>query len=206
MGISKAMMEKIAIQKSRITNKTVINITRYGNVMGSRGSVIPMFVNQIMSNQSITITDPDMTRFMMSLEDAVDLVLYAFKHGKAGEIFVQKSPAVNIKTLANALKEILNTSKHKTNIIGTRHGEKLYEVLLSREEMARAQESKYYYCIYPDIRDLNYEKFIDKGEKKISKSREYNSNNTVSLNIKKMKKLLLKQDFIKSTIKKKLKT
>jgi len=206
MGISKAMMEKIAIQKSRISNKTVINITRYGNVMGSRGSVIPMFVNQIMSNQSITITDPDMTRFMMSLEDAVDLVLYAFKRGKAGEIFVQKSPAANIKTLASALKEILNTSKHKTNIIGTRHGEKLYEVLLSREEMARAQESKYYYCIYPDIRDLNYEKFIDKGEKKISKSQEYNSNNTVSLNIKKMKKLLLKQDFIRSIIKKKLKT
>jgi UDP-glucose 4-epimerase len=142
----------------------------------------------------------------MSLENAVDLVLYAFKRGKAGEIFVQKSPAANIRTLASALKEILNTSKHKTKIIGTRHGEKLYEVLLSREEMARAQESKYYYCIHPDIRDLNYEKFIDKGEKKISKSQEYNSNNTVSLNIKKMKKLLLKQDFIRSIIKKKLKT
>ncbi len=201
MGISKAMMEKVAIQKSRITEKTVINITRYGNVMASRGSVIPLFVNQILDKKPITITDPDMTRFMMSLEDAVDLVLYAFKHGKAGQIFVQKSPATDLKTLVKALKELLKTSHHPINIIGTRHGEKLFESLLSREEMVRSKETKKYYCILPDIRDLNYKKFIDRGEKKISKSLEYNSHNTYHLNIKKMISLLMKQDFIRAIIK-----
>ena len=201
MGISKAMMEKVAIQKSRSSHKTVINITRYGNVMGSRGSVIPLFIDQIIHNQPITITDPDMTRFMMTLEDAVDLVLYAFKNGKAGEIFVQKSPATDIKSLAGALKKLFKTPHHETNIIGTRHGEKLFEVLLSREEMVRAKESKNYYCISPDTRDLNYKKFIDKGEKKISKSLEYNSHNTNHLDIKKMQNLLIKQSFIKSIIK-----
>jgi UDP-glucose 4-epimerase len=203
MGISKAMMEKVAIQKSRLTNKTIINITRYGNVMASRGSVIPLFIQQILNNKPITITDPSMTRFMMSLEDAVDLVLYAFKNGKAGEIFVQKSPATNIITLVRALKKLFNAPHHPTNNIGTRHGEKLFEVLLSREEMARTKESRDHYCILPDIRDLNYEKFIDKGEKKISKSLEYNSHNTNQLNLKKMLSLLMKQDFIKSIIKEK---
>jgi len=200
MGISKAMMEKIALQKSRLTNKTIINITRYGNVMATRGSVIPLFIEQILNNKPITITDPSMTRFMMSLEDAVDLVLYAFKHGKTGEIYVQKSPATNIKTLANVLKNLLNAPQHPVNIIGTRHGEKLFEVLLSREEKVRAKDLKKYYCISPDQRDLNYKKFIDIGEKKISDSIEYNSHNATYLNFKNLQNLLKKQDFIKSII------
>jgi UDP-N-acetylglucosamine 4,6-dehydratase len=201
MGISKAMMEKVAIQKSRLTNKTIINITRYGNVMASRGSVIPLFIKQIQDKKAITITDPNMTRFMMSLEDAVDLVLYAFRHGKTGEIFVQKSPATDIKTLTNVLKNLLNTPNHPINIIGTRHGEKLFETLLSREERVRAKELKNYYCIYPDQRDLNYKKFIDIGEKKISDSIEYNSHNAIHLNFKSLKNLLKKQNFIKNIIK-----
>ena len=201
MGISKAMMEKVAIQKSGINHKTIINITRYGNVMASRGSVIPLFMSQIQNKKPITITDPNMTRFMMSLADAVDLVLYAFKYGKAGEIFVQKSPATDIKTLVNALKRLLEVYHHPINIIGTRHGEKLFESLLSREEMVRAKETNNYYCITPDTRDLNYKKFIDKGEKKISKSLEYNSHNTYHLDITKMINLLRKQDFIKKIIK-----
>ncbi len=203
MGISKAMMEKVAIQKSRLTNKTIINITRYGNVMGSRGSVIPLFVKQVLERKPITITDPFMTRFMMSLEEAVDLVLYAFKNGKAGEIFVQKSPAADIKTLVDSIKKILGVPHHPLNIIGTRHGEKLFEVLLSREEMVRAKENKNYYCILPDTRDLNYKKFIDKGEKKISNSQEYSSHNTHMLDAKKMQSLLMRQGFIKRIIKKK---
>ena len=202
MGISKAMMEKVAIQKSRISHKTVINITRYGNVMGSRGSVIPLFLDQIIHNQPITITDPNMTRFMMTLQDAVDLVFYAFKHGKSGEIFVQKSPATSIKTLASALKKMFNIPNHKTDIIGTRHGEKLFEVLLSREEMVRAKESKSHYCISPDTRDLNYKKFTEKGEIKISKSLEYTSHNTNNLDIKRLQNLLIKQDFIKQLLRK----
>jgi UDP-glucose 4-epimerase len=200
MGISKAMMEKIALQKSRLSSKTIINITRYGNVMGTRGSVIPLFIEQILNKKPITITDPSMTRFMMSLEDAVDLVLYAFKYGKNGEIYVQKSPATDIKTLANVLKNLLNVPNHLTNIIGTRHGEKLFEVLLSREEKVRAKELKKYYCISPDQRDLNYKKFIDMGEKKISDSTEYNSHNAIHLNFKDLKNLLNKQNFIKSII------
>jgi UDP-N-acetylglucosamine 4,6-dehydratase len=203
MGISKAMMEKIAIQKSRSTNKTIINITRYGNVMASRGSVIPLFIEQILNQKPITITDPNMSRFMMSLEDAVDLVLYAFKYGKTGEIYVQKSPATNIKTLANVLKSLLNAPHHPINIIGTRHGEKLFEVLLSREEKVRAKDLKKYYCISPDQRDLNYKKFIDMGEKKISDSIEYNSHNATHLNFRNLQNLLKKQNFIKSIIKEK---
>lgn len=203
MGISKAMMEKIAIQKSRSINKTIINITRYGNVMASRGSVIPLFIEQILNKKPITITDPNMSRFMMSLEDAVDLVLYAFKYGKTGEIYVQKSPATNIKTLANVLKSLLNAPHHPINIIGTRHGEKLFEVLLSREEKVRAKDLKKYYCISPDQRDLNYKKFIDMGEKKISDSIEYNSHNATHLNFRNLQNLLKKQNFIKSIIKKK---
>ncbi len=205
MGISKAMMEKVAIQKSRLTNNTIINITRYGNVMASRGSVIPLFIKQIMDKKPITITDNNMTRFMMSLDDAVDLVLYAFKHGKTGETFVQKSPAADIKTLANVLKNLLNAPNHPINIIGTRHGEKLFEVLLSREEKVRAKELKNYYCIMPDQRDLNYEKFIDIGEKEISDSIEYNSHNAFQLNFKNLRNLLIKQDFIKSVIRVKIK-
>jgi UDP-N-acetylglucosamine 4,6-dehydratase/5-epimerase len=200
MGISKAMMEKVAIQKSRSTDKTIINITRYGNVMGSRGSVIPLFIKQILNNQPITITDPNMTRFMMSLDDAVDLVLYAFKYGKTGEIFVQKSPATDIRTLAKALKNLLNIPSHPVNIIGTRHGEKLFEVLLSREEKVRAKNLKNYYCISPDQRDLNYTKFIELGEKKISVSMEYNSHNAIHLNLKNLTKLLKKEDYIKKII------
>jgi UDP-glucose 4-epimerase len=201
MGISKAMTEKIALQKSRLTSKTIINITRYGNVMATRGSVIPLFIKQILEKKPITITDPNMTRFMMSLDDAVDLVLYAFKYGKTGEIFVQKSPATDIKTLAHALKNLLNAPHHPINIIGTRHGEKLFEVLLSREEKVRAKDLKKYYCISPDQRDLNYKKFIDMGEKKISDSKEYNSHNAIHLNFENLQNLLKKQDFIKSIIK-----
>jgi UDP-glucose 4-epimerase len=200
MGISKAMMEKIAIQKSQVKSKTIINITRYGNVMASRGSVIPLFIQQILDKKSITITDPNMTRFMMSLEDAIDLVLYAFKHGKTGEIFVQKSPATDIKTLANVLKNLLNAPHHPINVIGTRPGEKLFEVLLSREEKVRAEDLKKYYCISPDQRDLNYKKFVDIGEKKISDSIEYNSHNASHLNFKNLQNFLKKQNFIKSII------
>ena len=201
MGISKAMMEKIALQKSRLNSKTIINITRYGNVMATRGSVIPLFIEQILNKKPITITDPNMTRFMMSLKDAVDLVLYAFKHGKTGEIYVQKSPATNIKTLANVLINLLNVPHHPISIMGTRHGEKLFEVLLSREEKTRAKDLKKYYCIPPDQRNLNYIKFIEKGEKKISNSIEYNSHNTTFLNFKNLQNLLKKQNFIKSIIK-----
>jgi UDP-glucose 4-epimerase len=200
MGISKAMMEKIALHKSRLASKTIINITRYGNVMATRGSVIPLFIEQILDKKPITITDPSMTRFMMSLDDA-DLVLYAFKHGKTGEIYVQKSPATDIKTLANVLKNLLNVPHHPISIMGTRHGEKLFEVLLSREEKTRAKDLKKYYCISPDQRDLNYKKFIDMGEKKISDSIEYNSHNATYLNFKNLQNLLKKQNFIKSIIK-----
>ena len=201
MGISKAMMEKIAIQKSSISTKTIISITRYGNVMGSRGSVIPLFVEQILSKKPITVTDNKMTRFMMSLDDAVNLVLYAFKHGKAGEIFVQKSPATNIKTLVESIKTILKAHSNPVNEIGTRHGEKLFETLLSREEMVRAKESQEYYCIAPDIRDLNYKKFVDIGEKTISNSLEYNSHNTKFLDYTATTNLLKKQNFIKEILK-----
>ena len=183
MGITKAMMERVVVSKSRNTKNTMVACTRYGNVMASRGSVIPLFLNQIKKNKPITITDPNMTRFMMTLEDAIDLVIYAFKNGKAGEIFVQKSPATNMKTLAEAIKKLFDKPNHPIDIIGTRHGEKLFEVLLSREEMVRAKDLKDYYCILPDIRDLNYKKFVDIGEKKISKSKEYNSHNTLQLNI-----------------------
>jgi UDP-N-acetylglucosamine 4,6-dehydratase/5-epimerase len=161
---------------------------------------IPLFIEQILDKKPITITDPSMTRFMMSLEDAVYLVLYAFKHGKTGEIYVQKSPATDIQTLADVLKNLLNAPHHPINVIGTRHGEKLFEVLLSREEKVRAKDLKKYYCISPDQRDLNYEKFIDIGEKKISDSIEYNSHNATHLNFKNLQNLLKKQDFIKSII------
>lgn len=200
MGISKAMMEKVAIAKSRSSSKTIINVTRYGNVMASRGSVIPLFVNQIQNKQPITITDPAMTRFMMTLDDAVDLVLFAFEHGQPGEIFVQKSPAATIKILTQALINLLDLPKHPINIIGTRHGEKLFEVLLSREEMVAAQDLGKYYRVPPDLRDLNYGKFVEQGEIKISESSEYNSHNTTQLTVKEMKELLIKLQFIQNII------
>lgn len=194
MGISKAMMEKVAIAKSRISGNTIVNITRYGNVMNSRGSAIPLFVNQIKSGLPITITDPEMTRFMMSLDDAVQLVLFAFEHGRSGEIFVQKSPAVTISTLVDTLKEIYNKPNHPIEIIGTRHGEKLYETLLSREEMFVSEDLGEYYKIAPDLRDLNYQKYIDSGNIQVSNANEFNSHNTTRLNIKTMKSLLSKID------------
>jgi len=203
MGISKAMMEKIAVAKSRNVTETVINVTRYGNVMASRGSVIPLFVKQLQSGDAITITDPEMTRFMMTLDQAVDLVLYAFEHGQPGEVFVQKAPAATIYVLAEALIDLLGKREHQVNVIGTRHGEKLYEALLSREEMVAAEDLGGYFRVPPDLRDLNYGKFIDSGEVRISKAVDYNSHNTSRLGLEEMKKLLLKlpsiQDILKST-------
>jgi UDP-glucose 4-epimerase len=200
MGISKAMMEKVMVAKSRNLNeaKTVICGTRYGNVMASRGSVIPLFVDQIRANEPLTITDPNMTRFMMTLADAVNLVLYAFEHGNNGDIFVQKAPAATVETLAKALVGLMNKPEHPINIIGTRHGEKLFEALLSREEMACAEDRGDYFRVPPDLRDLNYEKFVEKGEEKISRTKDYNSHNTERLDVDGMQKLLLKLDFVQA--------
>lgn len=202
MGISKAMMEKVMVAKSRNldSNKTVICGTRYGNVMASRGSVIPLFVDLMGEGKAITITDPNMTRFMMTLEDAVDLVLYAFQNGNNGDIFVQKAPAATIETLAIALKELLNTPDHPINIIGTRHGEKLYEALLSREEMLAAIDMGDYYRVPPDLRDLNYDKYVEQGDSRISEIEDYNSHNTTRLDVDGMKKLLLKLPLIQNLI------
>jgi UDP-glucose 4-epimerase len=196
MGISKAMMEKVAVAKSRNSGQTVICATRYGNVMASRGSVIPLFVDQIRSGNPITITDPAMTRFMMTLDDAVDLVLYAFEHGRSGDIFVQKSPAATIETLGKALTELMGAPSHAIDIIGTRHGEKLYEVLLSREEMVAAQDQGGYYRVPPDLRDLNYGKYVEQGETRISGATEYTSHNTTRLDVKGMQTLLMKLRFM----------
>ena len=198
MGISKAMMEKVAVAKSRNSNATVINVTRYGNVMCSRGSVIPLFTQQIRADQPITITDP--ARFMMTLDDAVDLVLYAFEHGKPGEIFVQKAPAATIETLAYALTDLLGKPKHEVRVIGTRHGEKLYEALLSREEMVAAEDLGGYYRVPPDLRDLNYGKYVEQGELKISDATDYNSHNTTRLDVPRMQALLMKLRFMQATI------
>lgn len=200
MGISKAMMEKVMVAKSRNVDesKTVICGTRYGNVMASRGSVIPLFVEQIRAGQPLTITDPNMTRFMMTLADAVDLVLYAFTHGSNGDLFVQKAPAATVHTLAQALTGLMGVPNHPINIIGTRHGEKLYEALLSREEMACAEDRGNYYRVPPDLRDLNYAKYVEQGEEKISHTEDYNSHNTERLGIEGMKKLLLKLDFMQA--------
>jgi UDP-N-acetylglucosamine 4,6-dehydratase len=200
MGISKALMEKVAVAKSRSCKDLVINVTRYGNVMGSRGSVIPLFVDQIRAAQPITITDPSMTRFMMTLEDAVDLVLYAFQFGKTGETFVQKAPASSIKILAQAMSSLLGKPEHQINIIGTRHGQKKYEVLLSREEMSVARDLGNYFCIAPDLRDLNYSKYVEYGEVKISTAEDYNSTNTKQLDIDEMKSLLTKLAFVQAAI------
>lgn len=200
MGISKAMMEKVMVAKSRNvdSDKTVICGTRYGNVMASRGSVIPLFVDLIKAGRPMTITDPNMTRFMMTLEDAVDLVLYAFEHGTNGDIFVQKAPAATIQVLAQALRELLGDDEHAINVIGTRHGEKLYEALLSREEMLSSIDMGEYYRIPPDLRDLNYGKYVEEGDSRISELEDYNSHNTERLDVEGMKKLLLKLPFIRA--------
>lgn len=200
MGISKAMMEKVAVAKSRSSGATVINVTRYGNVMCSRGSVIPLFTQQIRTNQPITITDPAMTRFMMTLDDAVDLVLYAFEHGQPGEIFVQKAPAAAIEVLTQALTGLLGKPEHEVRVIGTRHGEKLFEALLSREEMAAAQDLGGYYRVPPDLRDLNYGKFVEQGEVRISEAVDYNSHNTTRLDVAGMQALLMKLRFMQATL------
>ena len=200
MGISKVMMEKVVVAKSRSSNNTVICGTRYGNVMASRGSVIPLFTNQIRSGQPITITDPSMTRFMMTLDDAVDLVLFAFEHGRTGEIFVQKAPAATIDTLARALTGLLGLPEHRIDVIGTRHGEKLFEALLSREEMAAAEDLGDYYRVPPDLRDLNYGKYFEQGEVEISEATEYTSHNTTQLDVKGMQELLMKLRFMRATV------
>lgn len=200
MGISKAMMEKVMVAKSRNVDpeKTVICGTRYGNVMASRGSVIPLFVEQIQAGKALTITDPNMTRFMMTLADAVDLVLYAFEHGSNGDLFIQKAPAATIETLARALTDLVGKPGHPINVIGTRHGEKLFEVLLSREEMAGAEDLGGYYRVPPDLRDLNYGKFVEQGEEKISHTEDYNSHNTERLDVAGMQTLLRKLEFIRA--------
>ena len=201
MGISKAMMEKCMVAKARMQceGETVLCATRYGNVMASRGSVIPLFVDQLKDNKSLTVTDPNMTRFLMSLEDSVDLVLYAFKHGKQGDIFVQKAPASTVADLAQALTELFNRS-NPVRVIGTRHGEKLYESLVSREEMAKSEDLGNYYRIPADNRDLNYAQFFSEGEEKISKQDDYTSHNTQRLNVEQVKELLLKLDYIKDEL------
>lgn len=198
MGISKALMEKVMVASSRNLEGTgtVICGTRYGNVMASRGSVIPLFVEQMLAGRPVTVTDPSMTRFMMTLDDAVELVLYAFQHGRNGDIFVQKSPAATIETLVAALKDLLNMPGHEVRVIGTRHGEKLYESLLGREERAASEDLGAYFRVPPDGRDLNYDKFVEQGEERLSHGEEYNSHNTERLDVAGMKALLMKLPFI----------
>lgn len=201
MGISKSMMEKVFIAKSRTTSKTVIAGTRYGNVLASRGSVIPLFIDQILSEKPLTITDPNMTRFIMTLDQAIDLVIYAFSNARPGEIYVQKSPAATIDNISKAILRISKKHKYPIDIIGTRHGEKLYEVLLSREEKAFAREMDEYFCISPDLRDLNYEKFIEKGDTDISLSADYNSSNTNLLDLDQLTEILTKLPLITEKLK-----
>jgi UDP-N-acetylglucosamine 4,6-dehydratase len=205
MGISKAMMEKVMVATSRNLEhtNTVICGIRYGNVMASRGSVIPLFVGQVLAGKPITVTDPAMTRFMMTLDDAVDLVLFAFEHGDNGDIFVQKAPASTIRVLTEAILELMGKSDHDVNCIGTRHGEKLFEVLLGREEMACALDMGHYFRIPPDGRDLNYSKFVEFGEQRNTASNhgeDYNSHNTTQLDVQSMKTLLLKLDFMQHIV------
>lgn len=199
MGMTKALMEKNVVARSRQLQKddTVLCLTRYGNVMASRGSVIPLFVEQLENNQPITITNPDMTRFMMTLDEAVELVLFAFKNGKQGDLFVQKAPACTIDTLAKAIIELKGDKKAKVVNIGTRHGEKLYEVLVTKEDMVKAEDLGGYYRIPADNRDLNYDRYIFKGNSKLDKVEEYNSHNTKRLNVKQMKTLLKKLEMFK---------
>jgi len=197
MGISKAMMEKLMVAKARTTDikQTVLCGTRYGNVMASRGSVIPLFIKQIREGNPLTVTDPNMTRYLMSLEDAVDLVVYAFNNARQGDIFVQKAPASTIMDLAVAIKDLFNAD-NPIKVIGTRHGEKLYETLLTREERIKAEDLGGYYRIVPDDRDLNYGKYFTEGEEKVSQVEDYNSHNTRRLNVDEIKQLLLKLDYI----------
>lgn len=201
MGISKSMMEKFMVAKARMQSEgeTVLCATRYGNVMASRGSVIPLFVSQLKEGKQLTVTDPNMTRFLMSLEDSVDLVLYAFEHGRQGDIFVQKAPASTVADLAQALKELF-ARDNPVRVIGTRHGEKLYESLISREEMVKAQDMGGYYRIPADNRDLNYAQYFSEGEEQISHQEDYTSHNTERLNVEQIKTLLLKLDFIKEEL------
>ena len=199
MGMSKALMEKIAISNFNLNkNGPIISVTRYGNVLASRGSVVPLFINQILNNKPITITDPKMTRFLMPMDKAIQLVLFALKYGKGGEVFVQKTPATNIHNLLQAILSIFNKKNYKINIIGTRHGEKHYESLLTREEMAKAKDMGEYFCINSDQRDLNYDLYFAKGSKDISSFEDYNSNNAEQLTIDKTKKILLKLDIFKN--------
>jgi UDP-N-acetylglucosamine 4,6-dehydratase/5-epimerase len=202
MGISKAMMEKLMIAKSRvaITKGSIMCGTRYGNVMASRGSVIPLFVGQLKAGKPLTVTDPRMTRFMMSIEDAVDLVLYAYKHGCPGDIFIQKAPAATIETLALAIKKIFKGS-NPVRVIGTRHGEKLYETLLTREEMSKAEDLGDYYRVIADNRDLNYAAFFTEGQEQVSKLEDYNSHNTRRLTVDAMAEMLERLDFIREELK-----
>ncbi|WP_454841344.1 polysaccharide biosynthesis protein [Pseudomonas hormoni] len=201
MGISKAMSEKLMVAKSRMipANGPVICATRYGNVMASRGSVIPLFVDQLRTGGALTVTDPEMTRFLMSLEDSVDLVLHAFEHGQQGDLFVQKAPASTVGDLAEALKQLFG-KKNEVKVIGTRHGEKLYESLVSREEMAKAEDMGRYYRIPADNRDLNYNKYFVEGEERISEFDDYTSHNTERLDVAGIKELLLKLDYIKEQL------
>ena len=202
MGISKAMMEKVAIAKGRQLGKnstTTICCTRYGNVMASRGSVIPLWIEQIKNKHNITITDPNMTRFMMTLDDAVDLVIYAFQHGENGDLFVQKAPAATLSVWAEAFKQLYR-AETQVKIIGTRHGEKLYETLVTREEMAKAEDMGDYYRIPCDTRDLNYDKFFVEGNEKVSGIEDYHSHNTARLDVEGMKQLLLKLDMIRADL------
>jgi UDP-glucose 4-epimerase len=204
MGISKAMMEKIMVAKSRTVDggTSILCGTRYGNVIASRGSVIPLFIRQIKSGDPLTVTDPKMTRFMMSLNSAVDLVLYAFKHGRQGDMFIKKAPSCTIGDLAYALKELFG-AKNEIKIIGTRHGEKLYETLLTREEMTKAEDCGNYFRISADSRDLNYNKYFIEGESEISLQEDYNSHNTKRLNIEEIKNMLLKVNYMQNELKKK---
>ncbi|MGA8572946.1 MAG: polysaccharide biosynthesis protein [Desulfobaccales bacterium] len=201
MGLSKGLMEKLMVAKARMygDRSTIFCGTRYGNVMASRGSVIPLFINQIKQGQPLTVTDLNMTRFMMSIEDAVDLVIYAYEHGTPGDIFVQKAPAATIHTLALALTKIFQTS-NDIKIIGTRHGEKLFETLLTREEMARAEDLGDYYRVPADIRDLNYNVFFTEGSEEISVSEDYNSHNTRRLDVDGMVELLLRLDYVQQEL------
>jgi UDP-N-acetylglucosamine 4,6-dehydratase/5-epimerase len=200
MGISKAMMEKVATAKSRVNNSTTITTTRYGNVMASRGSVIPLFINQIKSGAPLTITNPDMTRYMMSLEQAVDLVLFAFDNGRPGDLFVQKAPAATIGQLAEVMLDLFNAS-NGIKIIGTRHGEKLYETLLTQEERVRSTDLGDYYRVSPDDRDLNYDKYFSQGDEKVQTIEDYHSHNTHRLSNEELKELLLTLDYVQNELK-----
>lgn len=193
MGMSKALMEKVIVAKGRNLkdDETTICLTRYGNVMASRGSVIPLFIDQVRHGKPITVTDPNMTRFMMSLDQAVDLVLFAFKNGKNGDLFIQKSPAATIEVLAHAMKDILRRPEHEVKIIGTRHGEKLYEVLMTKEEKVRAIDMGEYFRVPADGRDLNYSKYFEDGQEVITQADEYNSHNTYRLNKEELKNMIL---------------